>query len=105
LHRTNFNVTVFSFPGLHLSTIDPPRSNPETAPADSWRTRHEQTIGARDACRPALRQPRANAGLNGALGKLGMNPETVAKFTPTVTDYLGKAGGSGVQSMLAGVFK
>jgi len=24
-------------------------------------------------------------GLNGALGKLGMRPDTVAKFTPTVT--------------------
>ena len=54
----------------------------------------------------AVTGPLSNlAGLNGALGKLGMNPETVAKFTPTVTDYLGKAGGSGVQSMLAGVFK
>jgi hypothetical protein len=45
------------------------------------------------------------AGLNGALGKLGMQPETVAKFAPTVTDYLGKAGGSGVQSMLSGMLK
>ncbi|HEY6644960.1 DUF2780 domain-containing protein [Povalibacter sp.] len=45
------------------------------------------------------------AGLNGALGNLGMQPETVAKFAPTVTDYLGKAGGSGVQSMLAGILK
>ena len=54
----------------------------------------------------AVTGPLSNlAGLNGALGKLGMNSETVAKFAPTVTDYLGKAGGSGVQSMLAGVFK
>src|SRR5882672_9579243 len=45
------------------------------------------------------------AGLNGALGKLGMNSETVAKFAPTVTDYLGKAGGSGVQKMLGSVLK
>jgi hypothetical protein len=45
------------------------------------------------------------AGLNGALGKLGMQPETAAKFAPTVTDYLGKAGGSGVQSMLSGMLK
>ena len=54
----------------------------------------------------AVTGPLSNlAGLNGALGKLGMNPETVSKFTPAVTDYLGKAGGSGVQSLLAGVFK
>ena len=54
----------------------------------------------------AVTGPLSNvAGLNGALGKLGMSSETVAKFAPTVTDYLGKAGGSGVQSMLAGVFK
>lgn len=45
------------------------------------------------------------AGLNGALGKLGMNSETVAKFVPTVTDYLGKAGGSSVQNMLATMLK
>ena len=44
-------------------------------------------------------------GLNGALGKLGMNAETVAKFTPLVTNYLGKAGGPTVQSMLAGALK
>ncbi len=45
------------------------------------------------------------AGLNGSLGKLGMSKETVSKFVPTVSDYLGKAGGSSVQSMLATVFK
>lgn len=45
------------------------------------------------------------AGLNGALGKLGMKPEAVTKFAPMVTDYLGKAGGSGVQGMLAGMLK
>jgi len=45
------------------------------------------------------------AGLNGALGKLGMKPETVAAFAPTVTDYIGKAGGSGVTSMLSGMLK
>jgi Protein of unknown function VcgC/VcgE (DUF2780) len=44
-------------------------------------------------------------GLNGALGKLGMNAETVAKFTPAVTNYLGKLGGPNVQSMLAGALK
>lgn len=45
------------------------------------------------------------AGLNGALGKLGMKPETVAAFAPTVTDYIGKAGGSNVTSMLGGILK
>lgn len=45
------------------------------------------------------------AGLNSSLGKLGMKPETVAKFAPTVTDYVGKAGGANVQKMLAGVMK
>lgn len=45
------------------------------------------------------------AGLNGALGRLGIKPETAAKFVPTVTDYLGKAGGASVQQMLAGILK
>ncbi len=44
-------------------------------------------------------------GLNGALGKLGMNADTVAKFTPLVTNYLGKLGGPTVQTMLAGALK
>jgi hypothetical protein len=44
-------------------------------------------------------------GLNGALGKLGMNAETVAKFTPLVTNYLGKLGGPTVQNMLAGALQ
>ena len=44
-------------------------------------------------------------GLNGALGTLGMNAETVAKFTPLVTNYLGKLGGPTVQSMHAGALK
>jgi len=44
-------------------------------------------------------------GLNGALGTRGMNAETVAKFTPLVTNYLGKLGGPTVQSMLAGALK
>lgn len=44
-------------------------------------------------------------GLNGALGKLGMNADTIAKFTPAVTNYLGKLGGPSVESMLAGALK
>jgi len=40
------------------------------------------------------------AGLNGALAKLGMKPEAISAFAPAVTDYIGKAGGSDVSSML-----
>lgn len=45
------------------------------------------------------------AGLNGSLSRLGMKSETVSKFAPTVTNYLGTAGGSSVKQMLAGVLK
>jgi hypothetical protein len=45
------------------------------------------------------------AGLNSSLGKLGMKPETVSKFAPTVTSYLGTAGGDSVKQMLAGMLK
>lgn len=45
------------------------------------------------------------AGLNGALGKLGMTSQQQTSFVPTVTDYLGKAGGSTVQGLLGKVFK
>lgn len=45
------------------------------------------------------------AGLNGALGKLGMTPEVIAKFVPTVSNFMGKAGGGTVSTLLASVFK
>lgn len=45
------------------------------------------------------------AGLNGALGKLGISPETAAKFVPSVTDFVGKAGGSDLGAKLAGALK
>ncbi len=45
------------------------------------------------------------AGLNGALGKLGMNADTIAKFVPMVTNYMGKAGGSAVSNLMATVLK
>lgn len=45
------------------------------------------------------------AGLNSSLTKLGMKSDTVSKFAPTVTNYLGTAGGTGVKSMLAGMLK
>ena len=45
------------------------------------------------------------AGLNGALGKLGMNAATIAKFVPAVSNFMGKAGGSTVTNLLATVLK
>lgn len=45
------------------------------------------------------------AGLNGALGKLGMSTETIGKFVPTVTNFIGKAGGTTVTGLLATVLK
>ena len=54
----------------------------------------------------AVTGPLSNlAGLNGALGKLGISPDTAAKFVPAVTDYLGKAGGSTTQKMLTGMLQ
>jgi Protein of unknown function VcgC/VcgE (DUF2780) len=44
-------------------------------------------------------------GLDGALSKLGMKPETVSKFVPTVTDYIGKLGGDSAKSMLTNALK
>lgn len=50
--------------------------------------------------------PLANmAGLNGALSKLGMKKETVTKFVPTVTDYVGQIGGDSMKNMLLGALK
>jgi hypothetical protein len=45
------------------------------------------------------------AGLNAALAKLGMKSETISKFAPAITDYLGTAGGDSVKQMLAGMLK
>lgn len=45
------------------------------------------------------------AGLNGALGKLGMNTDTIAKFVPMVTNFMGKTGGSTVTNLMAIVLK
>jgi hypothetical protein len=45
------------------------------------------------------------AGLNSALGKLGMSTETIAKFVPAVTNFMGKAGGSTVSNLMASVLK
>jgi hypothetical protein len=44
-------------------------------------------------------------GLNGALSKLGIPPETVKLFVPTVADYVGKIGGEGAKNMLLAALK
>jgi uncharacterized protein YceK len=43
------------------------------------------------------------AGLNSALGRLGITPDQAAKFVPAVTDFVGKAGGPEVGKLLSGV--
>ena len=50
----------------------------------------------------AVAGPLVNAaGLNGALGKLGIDAATAAKFIPAVTNFVGKAGGSKLGALLA----
>jgi hypothetical protein len=44
-------------------------------------------------------------GLKAALGRLAMSPDTIDKFVPAVTNLVGKAGGSNVGNLLAGVLK
>jgi hypothetical protein len=45
------------------------------------------------------------SGLNSALSRLGITPETAAKFVPAVTDFVGKAGGSDMKALLAGALQ
>ena len=45
------------------------------------------------------------AGLNGALGKLGIDAATAAKFVPSVTKFVSKSGGSKLGGMLANALK
>jgi hypothetical protein len=45
------------------------------------------------------------AGLNGALGKLGIDAATAAKFVPTVTKFVSKAGGSKLGGLLTNALK
>jgi hypothetical protein len=42
------------------------------------------------------------AGLNSALGRLGIKPDQAAKLVPAVTDFVGKAGGPEVGKLLSG---
>jgi len=46
-----------------------------------------------------------SAGLDSAYSRLGIPPETAAKFTPTVLDAVGKIGGDSVRNLLAGALK
>ena len=46
-----------------------------------------------------------STGLNSAYSRLGIAPETAAKFTPTVLDAVGKVGGDSVKNLLAGALK
>jgi hypothetical protein len=49
----------------------------------------------------ALAGPLKNLdGLNAALGKLGISPDVIAKFVPTVMDYVGKMGGADATKLL-----
>ena len=45
------------------------------------------------------------AGLNGALGKLGIDAATAAKFVPMVTKFVSKAGGSKLGALLTSALK
>jgi hypothetical protein len=40
-------------------------------------------------------------GLNAALGRLGMSPDTIAKFLPAAVDALGQIGGADVAGLLS----
>ena len=44
-------------------------------------------------------------GLDAAYEKLGISPDVAKKFTPAVVDFVGKAGGSEVGSLLGSVLK
>lgn len=46
-----------------------------------------------------------SAGLGSAFSRLGIAPETAAKFTPTVLDAVGKVGGESARNLLAGALK
>jgi hypothetical protein len=45
------------------------------------------------------------AGLTGALGKLGIDAPTAARFVPTVTKFVSKAGGSKLGGLLTNALK
>lgn len=54
----------------------------------------------------AVTGPLSNlAGLNSALGRLGISPDKAARLVPAVTDFVNKAGGPEVGQLLGGALK
>jgi hypothetical protein len=45
------------------------------------------------------------ASLAGPFSQLGLSPDMIGKFVPSILEFVGGKGGSGVQSLLAGVLK
>jgi Protein of unknown function VcgC/VcgE (DUF2780) len=45
------------------------------------------------------------ASLAGPFAQLGLSPDMIGKFVPSILGFVGGKGGSGVQSLLAGVLK
>jgi hypothetical protein len=45
------------------------------------------------------------ASLVGPFQQLGLSPDMIGKFVPSILEYVGGKGGSGVQSLLAGALK
>jgi len=45
------------------------------------------------------------ASLAGPFSQLGMSPDMIGKFVPSILEFVGGKGGSAVQSLLAGVLK
>jgi hypothetical protein len=45
------------------------------------------------------------ASLAGPFSQLGMSPDMIGKIVPSILGFVGGKGGSGVQSLLAGVLK
>ena len=85
--------SVLSLAQENLSTDDFSRFSGMIPGADSYLSA-AKSLGA-------VTGPLKNvAGLNGALGKLGMSPDTVASFVPTLSDLLGKFGGSEATQLL-----
>jgi len=85
--------SVLSLAQENLSTDDFSRFSGMIPGADSYLSA-AKSLGA-------VTGPLENvAGLNGALGKLGMSPDTVTNFVPTLSSLLGKFGGSEATQLL-----
>jgi len=66
-------------------------------------------VGGASGTSGALSQLAGSAGglatAASAFSKLGLKPELVAKAVPVLTSFVGKSGGAGVGSLLAGALK